>query len=160
MGTTMATMIAELSQLVAFTLDGQSYALHLESVKRIVRMVEVVALPKAPEIVLGVINLQGKIVPVLDIRGRFGLPKRQPQLADHLIVAQTAKRTVVIGVDSVSGVVEQRPQDITEAERIVPGLEYVQGVAKLQDDMLLIHDLDRFLSLDEEKQLEDALTRT
>ena len=155
-----ATINGALSQLVAFTLDGQFYALRLESVESTVRAVEVTPLPKSPEIVLGVINLRGKIVPVLDIRTRFGLPKRQPQLTDHLVVAQTAKRTVAIGVDSVSGVVQRRRQDITKAERIVPGLEYVQGVAKLQDGMLLIHDLDKFLSLDEEKQLQDALTRT
>lgn len=148
------------NQLVAFTLDEQCYGLRLETVERIVRVVEVTALPKAPEIVLGVINLQGQIVPVLDVRTRFGLPKRELNLTDQLLVAHTAKRTVAIGVDSVIGVVARPLLNITEAERIVPSLEYVEGVAKLRDGMLLIHDLDRFLALDEEKQLEDSLRRT
>lgn len=146
------------NQLVAFMLDEQCFALRLECVEQIVRAVEVTALPKAPEIVLGVINLQGNIVPVLNIRKRFGLPKPQLNLTDQLIVARTKRRTVALSVDSVSAIVERQPDDITEAERILPDLEYVLGVAKLQGGMLLIHDLDRFLALDEEEQLEGALT--
>jgi purine-binding chemotaxis protein CheW len=147
-------------QLVAFTLDERCFALRLESVERIVRTVEVTALPKAPEIVLGVINVQGKIVPVLDIRARFGLPKREFSLSDEMVVARTKRRTVVFNVDSVSAIIARRPEDITAAERILPDLKYVQGVAKLRDGMVVIHDLDRFLSLDEAEQLEGALTRT
>lgn len=152
-------MNGTLNQLVAFSLDGQSYALRLDSVQRIVPVVEVTPLPAAPEIVLGIVNLWGKIVPVLDVRRRFKLPKQELNLSDQLVVARTAKRTVALVVDSVRGVVERSPQEITEAGLILPGLEYVQGVAKLQDGMLLIHDLDTFLSLDEEKQLEGAMTK-
>ncbi len=74
-----------LHQLVTFTLDGQPYALPLASVQQVVRMVEVVPLPKAPEIVLGVINLHGKIVPVLNLRKRFGLQDGEASLSDHLL---------------------------------------------------------------------------
>jgi purine-binding chemotaxis protein CheW len=153
-------MIGQVDQLVAFRLDAQHYALHLGSVLRVVPVVEVTRLPAAPEVVLGVINLHGKIVPVLDLRRRFGLPKRELSLSDQLVVARTAKRTVALLVDSVSGVVERPPQEITGAGMILPGLEYLGGVAKLQDGMLLIHDLDTFLSLDEEEQMEGAMTET
>ncbi|HEV2175700.1 MAG TPA: chemotaxis protein CheW [Terriglobia bacterium] len=146
------------SQLVAFALDGQQYALRLRAVQQIVRMVEVTPLPKAPEIVLGVVNLQGKIIPVLNVRERFGLRDRETNLRDQLIVAQTAKRSVALVVDSVTSVIERSRDEITEAARIVPGAEYVEGVAKLEDGMLFIHDLDRFLSPEEEQQLRDVLT--
>ena len=146
-----------LNQLVAFTLDGQRYALRLPVVQRIVRMVEVTPLPKAPEIVLGLINLQGKIIPVLNIRKRFGLRERETSLSDQLIIAHTARRSVALAVDSVTGVVERLTGEITEAGKIVPGAEYVEGVAKLEDGLMFIHDLDRFLSLDEEQRLQDLL---
>jgi purine-binding chemotaxis protein CheW len=148
------------NQLVAFMLEGQSYALRLKSVERIVRMVEVTPLPGTPGIVLGVINVQGQLVPVLDMRRRFGLPKRELNLTDQLVIARTAKRTMALGVDSVSGIVARLPQEITDGGTIFPGLEFVQGVVKLQDGILLIHDIDRFLSLDEDIQLESALIKT
>lgn len=149
-----------LSQLVTFKLSERLYALRVESVKRVARVVEITGLPKAPEIVLGVINLHGQIVPVLDIRRRFGLAKRELMLTDQLVVARTAKWTVAIRVDSVHGIIAKRHDDITQPETVLPGLEYVQGIAKLSDGLVVIHDLDRFLALDEEKQLESALTRS
>ncbi|MBI4530070.1 MAG: chemotaxis protein CheW, partial [Candidatus Latescibacteria bacterium] len=82
----------ESHQLVVFTLDEQRYALHLSAVERVVCSVEVTPLPKAPEVVLGVINVQGQVLPVVNIRKRFQLPERGITLTDHFIVAQTARR--------------------------------------------------------------------
>jgi purine-binding chemotaxis protein CheW len=149
-----------MSHLVGFTLDGHLYALYLACVERIVRVVEVTPLPKAPEIVLGVVSVQGKIVPILDVRKRFSLREREIDLSDHMVVAHTARRRVALVVDSVTGIVDRSPEEIMEAEKIAPGTEYLKGVAKLDDGLVLIHDLDRFLSLDEENRLEDVLTKT
>ena len=148
-----------LSQLVAFTLNRQPYALRLASVRQVLRMVEVTPLPKAPEIVLGVVSLHGTVVPVLSIRRRVGLTEGEASLSDQLIVADTASRSVALVVDAVIGVVERSTEEITEAERIVPGAEYVEGIAKLDEGMLFIHNLDRFLSQPEESQLHDALAK-
>ena len=145
------------SSLVIFTLDEHSYALHLPAVERALRMVEISPLPKAPEIVLGVINVQGRIVPVFNVRKRFRLPERETSPSDQLIVAQTSRRTVAMLADAVSGVVAYPEQQVIAAERILPGLEYVEGVAKLEGGMILIHDLDKFLSLEEETTLDNAL---
>ena len=71
------------SILVAFALNEQRYALRLAIVERIVRMVEITPLPNAPDIVLGVVNLQGRIIPIFNIRRRFGLEEREPDLDDH-----------------------------------------------------------------------------
>ena len=148
-----------LSQLVAFTLNRQPYALRLASVRQVLRMVEVTPLPKAPEIVLGVVSLHGAVVPVLSIRRRLGLAEREANLSDQLIVADSACRIVALVVDAVIGVVERPTEEITEAETIVPGAQYVEGIASLDKDILFIHDLDLFLSPPEESQLHDALAK-
>ena len=120
------------------------------------RVVEVTPLPKAPEIVLGVVNLQGRIVPTLNIRKRFRLPDQDVKLSDRLIIANTSRRTVALVVDSVNGVVERPASEVVAAAKVLSNMEYVEGVAKLEDGIVFIHDLDRFLSLEEENELGDA----
>ena len=146
-----------LNQLAIFHLDDGKFALFLSAVIRTIRVVEITSLPKAPEIVLGVINMHGRIIPVFDIRKRFHLPQREMQLCDQLIVASTSKRTVALLVDSVDDVKEIPEEKIFAAEQILPELEYVEGVMKTEDGMVLIHDLEKFLSLHEEKALDEAL---
>lgn len=149
--------MSESCHLLIFTLDDQRYALHLSAVDRTVRMVEITPVPKAPGIVLGVITVQGRIVPVLNIRRRFGLAERNPGLGDHLIIARTAKRTVALAVDGVHDVIERPAGEIIPPSAIVPGMEQVEGVVKLEDGLVFIHDLGGFLSLDEEQALEAAI---
>jgi purine-binding chemotaxis protein CheW len=144
---------------VVFTLDGQ-YALHLDIVERVVRAAEITPLPRSPDIVLGVINVQGIILPVVNVRRRFRLTEREMEPTDRLIIANSPRRRMALLVDSVTGVVERAEDDVVPAEAIVPRTEYVEGVTKLDDDILLIHDLDSFLSLDEERVLDDALTQS
>ncbi len=147
------------NQLVVFTLDPQAYALPLARVQRVVRIVEVTPLPKAPEIVLGVIDLQGNIIPVMSMRKRFGLSEPEASLSDLLIVADTGTRSIALVVNSVTGVVERTAEEITQIEKIVPGMQYVEGITTLKDGLLFIHDLDRFLSKREEQQLDGLLAR-
>src|SRR5712664_3791721 len=104
------------NQLVVFTLDTQHYALPLTRVQRVVRMVEVTPLPKAPEIALGVIDLQGNIIPVMSMRKRFGSPEPETSLSDKLIVANTATRIVARVVNSVTGIVERTAGEVTKTE--------------------------------------------
>jgi purine-binding chemotaxis protein CheW len=145
-------------KLVVFTLDDQQYALHLSAVERIVLAVEVTPLPKGPEIVIGVINVQGRIIPVFNIRKRFRLPEHEIELSDQFIIAHTSKRTVALVADRVKDIFDRSDQEIISAEEIVPGIEYVKGVVKLEDGLVLIHDLDTFLSLQEEIALDKALS--
>lgn len=145
------------NRLVTFVLADQRYALRLSVVQRVVAMVRITPLPQAPAIVLGAINVQGVIVPVINMRRRFGLPERPPGPQDQLLVAYTARRPVALVADDVSGVLEYRDQDLVSARSALPGVKYVESVVKLRDGLVLIHDLDRFLSLDEEQTLERAL---
>lgn len=144
--------------IVVFALDELRYALLLSSVERVVRAVEITPLPKAPGIVLGIINVQGRIIPVIDVRQRFRLPAREIELDDRFIIASTPRRLVALVVDSVSGVRELADGQMVNVEQSLPFAEYLKGVAKLEDNLVLIHDLDQFLSLDEEKALDAALT--
>ncbi len=149
--------MSQLEQLVAFALEGRNYAVGLAAVERIVHVVEVAPLPKAPEIVLGLINFAGRIIPVVDIRQRFRLPQKEVGLYDQLIVARTSRREIAFIADEVAGVIECPEAEITAAEKIVPGLEYLSGVVRLKDGLIFIHDLERFLSLDEEQSLDEAM---
>ncbi|MCL5288076.1 MAG: chemotaxis protein CheW [Acidobacteria bacterium] len=153
-------MESEIHRLVVFLLDAQRYALRLSAVERIVRAVEVTPLPKAPEIVLGVVNYHGRVLPVVDVRRRFRLPPRELRLSDHLVLAHTPRRTVGLLANTVTDVVELMDREIIAAEKILPALEHIEGVARLPDGMIFIHDLDTFLSLDEEKTLDAALEKT
>jgi purine-binding chemotaxis protein CheW len=144
-------------KLVTFSLDDSKFALHVSAVQRVIRVVEATSLPKAPGIVAGIINLQGTPVPVFDIRMRFRLPPREIRLADQMIVATAAKRTVAFVVDSVDDVIEIAAERIIAAEQILPELEYVEGVMKTEEGMVLIHDLERFLSLPEATAIDEAM---
>jgi purine-binding chemotaxis protein CheW len=144
-------------QLCLFTLDERRYALTLSCVERVVFVVDITPLPKAPPVVFGVINVKGNIVPVYDPRRRFRLPQRAINLTDQLMIARTARQTVALLVDSVDGVIEIAEEDIAAASGIFPDIEYVQGVVRLQDGLVLIHDLEQFLSAEEERTLDEAL---
>jgi len=106
--------------MVVFSLGAQRYALRLSAVQRIVYAVDVTPLPSAPGIVLGVINVEGRIVPVINIRKRFALPDKEIDLNDHLIIATTAKRSVALLTDSVSGVVDVSPDAVVIVRAYCP----------------------------------------
>jgi purine-binding chemotaxis protein CheW len=146
-------------RFLVFELDAQPYALPLAAVERIERAVAVTPLPNPVEYVLGIVNLRGEIIAVLDIRKRFSLPERQIDLDDRLIVARTRHRKVALVVNGVSDVIERREQDIISSEGILPGLTYVKGVMKLDDGLILIHDLNSFLAFEEEADLNEAIER-
>jgi purine-binding chemotaxis protein CheW len=143
--------------LVVFSIADQRYALNLPVVERVVCMVEVSPLPKAPVIVLGVINFHGQIIPVIDIRRRFGHSPNHYGLNSCLLVAQTSRRKLALSVDKILGVQEVPSENVTLPDAVLPGTGLVAGIAALSDGVLLIHDLDTFLSLDEEQRLTEAL---
>ena len=145
-------------QLVSFVIAEQQYALPLSAVERVLPMVAVSPLPQAPPIALGVINLHGQVIPVLDIRHRLGFPTRDYGLTAHLLVARTHRRTLALPVDEVWGVQEVAVEAIVPPHAILPHLGHVAGIVMLTDGLLVIQDLEAFLSLEEERRLAEALT--
>jgi purine-binding chemotaxis protein CheW len=143
--------------VVVFEVAGHLYGLPAADVRELVRAVAIVPLPRAPDIVEGVINLRGKVVPVLDIRSRFRLPARPVEPSDHLIVATTGEHVVAIRADRAVNLVRIDQADLDEARGLVPGVEHVAWVARLPHNLVIIHDLRTFLSLGESAELTGAL---
>jgi purine-binding chemotaxis protein CheW len=117
-----------------------------------------VPLPRAPAVVKGVINLRGRVVPVLDVRSRFGLPGRDIEPADHLIVARAGPRLVALHVDRAVELVSLEAADVEDARGLVPGSDYISWVARRDSSLILIHDLATFLSRAEAAGLDEALS--
>lgn len=135
------------SAFLTFRMGAESQALPLSCVDRAVRAAAITSLPSAPPFVLGVLDVEGEVLPVLSIRRRFG--RSQPEIApeSHFLVARMGARRVVLPVEEVLAVVEL-PR-FTEGAAVAPGLEPLKGVARLDDGLVIIHDLEQFFSPEE-----------
>ena len=142
---------------VLMTVDGQTYALLLAAVDRVLRMVEVTPLPGAPDVVEGVIDIQGEVVPVVSIRRRLGLAHRPVEISDSLVVAHARNRRLAVIAESVLGVAERSGDDVVSTSGIARAAPYIEGVLKTGDGLVLIQDLDKFFSFEEESSLEQAM---
>ena len=151
-------MVASLEVLV-FSIAGVRYGLPSQDVDGLARMVAITPLPAAPSIVEGAIDMHGSVVPVLDMRSRFGHAPRPPTLSDRLILARAGNRRVAVRSDSVSGLVYVEP-DVGALERLgAASTTLIAGVATLPDGLVLIHDLATFLTEAEAAMLDTALPR-
>lgn len=137
-----------MQSFVLFLLAGQRYGVTADRVAEIARAVQITPLPTAPPLVEGAVDWRGRIVPVLDLRGRFRLPPKPLQLSDHLILARSRDRAVALRVDDVSDVVALAADTIIPAQEALPGVGMVAGIARSTDGdgLILIQDLDSFLS--------------
>lgn len=142
-------------KLMIFTIDGQCYGLSLNSVATVLRAVAVTQIPKASHFILGVINVHGEIVPVLDIRSLFGLNKKEITLADHFIVAQIFSQTVVVAVDAVINLTEYITEEKAVAAEVCS--YHVNAVLNNDSKMIITLDLEKMLSHNDVEELK-ALT--
>jgi purine-binding chemotaxis protein CheW len=150
---------SEIARWVVFGLDAGRYALPLAVVDRIVRAAHITPLPLAPQVLLGAIDVEGHVLPVFNLRHKFRLPERTIDPADHFLIARTARRTVVLVIDSAHGVLEHPAAAVIDAAHIEPTLEHVRGLISLEDGLVLIHDLEVFLSPDEARALDRAMSQ-
>lgn len=151
-------ILSEMDKVVIFTLDDLLYALPLKTVVRVIHAVEIRELPKAPDIISGIINVKGQIIPVVDMRKRFGMAVREIIPDDNFILADTGKRHVALWIDEVTGVKEIVPGKYTDTKVSLPYADFIKGVAKIEDEIILIYDLEQCLSLKEEMELDMALS--
>ncbi|WP_328760422.1 chemotaxis protein CheW [Geomonas azotofigens] len=140
-----------------FALDGKRFALSLDQATRVVRAAALTPLPHAPDIVLGILDLQGEVIPVINLRKRFRLPERGIGCDDQFVIARTGRLTLALHVDATEGVCEQAAGALLPAEEIVSGTEFLAGVTRTAEGLVLIHDLDTLLFPDEETQIRAAL---
>jgi purine-binding chemotaxis protein CheW len=153
-------LINRSDKFVLFTLNNQQIALHLSDVEKITRVAEITTMPNTPDVVMGVINVHGRIIPVVNLRKRFHLDEREISIDDHFIVVRTSNRSMALWVDYVRDIIEIQKEDVVEHDSILPNVEYFEGVVKLNENIILIQDLEKFISLEEEQQLDAAMTQT
>lgn len=147
-------------ELLEFEIDTQKYGLPLISVAEVVRAVAIRRLPSAPGVIEGVIDLRGRIVPVLDMRRRFRHPHRTLDPAEHFVVARAGDRLVALRADRVVGIASLPVDSVEPPESSVRGVKFVAGIAKTPDGIILIHDLATFLTESEGESLDLALAET
>jgi purine-binding chemotaxis protein CheW len=143
--------------VVVFDIAEYRIGLPMHQVQEMVALPAITPVPKAPSIVEGVVDVRGVVIPVLDIRRRFGLAPRPLTLDQHLIIARTAARAVALRVDRAVEIIAVVDDLVESPAGIVPGLEYVAGIARLPDGLLIVHDLDSFLSVEESRALAGAV---
>jgi purine-binding chemotaxis protein CheW len=125
-------------QLLTFKLDDQEYALKTVEVVQVTRMVAMVHPPKVSEIIEGMFNLRGKVIPVVNIRKLFGLPAKTYDVNTQLLIAQSDARTLALAVDAVSEVLTLPPSNLESPEQIGIQTEYLSAVGKIGSRLILI----------------------
>jgi len=137
--------------MIVFAVDRRRHALPLSTVEKVELAVEVTPFPEAPRVVLGALAWRGRVLPVLSLRRRWHLPERPVRTSDMLIVAKTSRRLLALLVDEVLGVEALR--EVVGSQALSVGLGTVAGATRMPDEIVLIHDLDLFLTEEEEKAL-------
>lgn len=146
--------IQDTDYFFVFMVGELLHAVSLAVVEKVELAVEVTPFPEAPPVVIGVINRKGQILPVLSMRRRLHLPDREVAVNDRIIVVQSARRRLALLVDEVVGVRPARNSDFTSAETISDGRGSAAGAVRTEDGIVLIHDLELFLTEEDEKKLE------
>lgn len=145
----------KLLQLVTFCLDNEEFAIDILKVQEINRMMEITKVPKSPDFVEGVINLRGKVIPIVDLRKRFGLEIAEYTKKTRIVVVDIEGKIVGLIVDSVSEVLRLPSDTIEPTPFMVTDInsEYIQGVGKLEDRLLILLNLNNLFSKREGKEL-------
>jgi purine-binding chemotaxis protein CheW len=150
----------EIVKFVAFSIDKQQYALPLDNVERVIHVIEIIELPNSPEFIHGVINLYGKVIPVINIRARFGIKTKDIELSDQLIIISIPSGKLALLVDSTHEIILIDKEEIIDSEKIIFAKKYIQGVIKQKNGLVLINDVDKFLNNEEKEQLDIVLKKT
>jgi purine-binding chemotaxis protein CheW len=159
-------------EIVVFEIERRHFGVRSLIVREVLRATSFVALPHAPPIVEGIVNVRGQIAAVIDIRQRFGLPPRPMDVSDHMLIAHDNERLVAIRADRVLRLARVRRGDIVSADSFIAHPAHphersasagwdgtISGVVSLEDGMVLIHDLSTFLSAAEAQSLDQAMDR-
>jgi purine-binding chemotaxis protein CheW len=142
-------------QWVTFRLDEEIYGINVMQVQEVLRVSEIAPVPGAPEYVLGIINLRGNVVTVIDTRERLGLSSKEVDDSTRIVIIEADKQVVGILVDSVAEVVDLRMSEVESAPNVGndESSKYIQGVASHDDELLILVDLNKLLTDEEWAEL-------
>jgi purine-binding chemotaxis protein CheW len=143
------------NQIVIFELAGEEYGVPISSVNSIIKMQPITRMPHTPEFVQGVTNLRGKVLPVVDLRQRFGLDPAETSKDSRIIVSQVEGKEVGMIVDGVSEVLTIQEQWVEEVPPITTTIEsaFITGVVKIERRLVILIELEKVLSVDEKADL-------
>ena len=148
----------DLLQLVSFKIGEEEFGVDILFVREINRMVEITRVPKSPEYVEGVINLRGKVIPIVSLRKRMGMPEKELDKDTRIVVVELEDQLIGFVVDAVSEVL-RISRNITESPpETASGVdaEYITGIAKMDERLLILLNLNRLLSFGEREVLKEA----
>jgi purine-binding chemotaxis protein CheW len=143
-------------QWVTFKLDNETYGINVMRVQEVLRYTEIAPVPGAPSYVLGIINLRGNVVTVIDTRQRFGLNSGEISDNTRIVIIEADKQVVGIMVDSVAEVVYLRQSEIETAPNVgnEESAKFIQGVCNKNNELLILVELDKMMSEEEWSELE------
>jgi len=146
-------------QLVSFSLADEEYGIEITRIREIILMCEITQVPQTPPYVEGLINLRSMVIPVIDLRTRFGIPRGQATSDSRIMVLNVGSKTIGIVVDAVSEVLRVTNDQIASPPPTVAGVgrEYLTGVVKMKDRLLILLDVDRIFT-EEDAQVIEAVT--
>ncbi len=145
-------------QWVTFRLAGETYGINVMQVQEVLRYTEIAPVPGAPEYVLGIINLRGNVVTVIDTRNRFGLASGEMTDNTRIVIIETEGHVIGILVDSVAEVVYLRQSEVETAPNVGndESAKFIQGVCHKNDELLILIELNKLLTDTEWAELEDV----
>ena len=143
-------------QLVSFRLAQEEYGIEITKVQEIILMGEITRVPQTPEYIKGLINLRSTVIPIVDLRLRFGLSREEATDETRIMVVNVAGKTIGIIVDAVSEVLRISQEQIAPPPPTVAGMgrEYLTGLVKLEHRLLILLDIDKILGQEESAALE------
>ncbi len=145
----------QVKQFISFTVGDEDYGLELLRVREVIRVREITWLPKAPTFVKGIINLRGDVIPIIDLRDKFGLEPSEQTEMTRVIVAEVGGRLIGMVVDSASQVVRISADQIDPPPPVLGGFseEFINGVGKIEDRLVVLLNADAILTVDERLSL-------
>lgn len=148
-------------KVACFKVEGQPYAVDIMKIKQIIRPLKITRLPQAPGFVEGVIQLRGMVIPVIDLRKRFGLSAPDPKLDRKVIIAQVDRHVIGLLVDEVTEVISLPRTEIQPPPRMFKGIQsdYLHGVCRYREEILLLLNLDELLSREEKGSLSEEMLK-
>ena len=142
-------------QLVVFDLSTEAYGVDIGAVREIIRMQDITRVPRTPEFVEGVINLRGKVIPVVDLRKRFGLPAEEESKENRIVVVDIGAQDIGVVVDAVTEVLRIATESVEPPASVITTAdsEYLLGIAKLDSRLIILLDLEQVLTEAEHNSL-------